>query len=644
VSEDLKGGGTPVTISGGWFPAKLVAAFCAVSAFYLPGTAAWAQPSGGPVIKADGAQTVNKYYTYPNIDIWDDAKWPMPQAKPIAKWIESHEKDARPEYVVKEKYKGIKQWVGNPDYAWKTDSITDPEVIAELTRMGLHTELREGGGIQIIITPEKVLADKDRKVPVVIVPHVITKWDPFWAMQTLAHFKKYNELLAQHGDFILDYFILDKSLAGNGQSASGNGGAHADTKHIYLDVSPFAEQGTKIASVPGLNWSDDAGKKVDPDAQVEHVASVPVLNIAGKTATGPNFSLSPRYRGQFPGIDVPFNEQLVVHSPFGQHWMEGVSFAHAHPGDDDPAIQEHFEQMGLVGGVADYKGKRYFFYSPRIAAEQHRNLPLILLNTEVGYANPYGISDAYGRYLDWFKLAARGDLNVLVFNLQGGAVFGGAAPMDAAYDLIKELEKTNPIDPSRIYVTGHSHAGHETREFAYRHPDMVAAAAPLGNSAGIAAPPYSHEAIVGDDQRIEAWSKIDMPLITLGAVGELMSPHTTPSLIMPNYDLFIEAWQRRLKASHAPMQSREQIMAAEHSKDYVTRLFGLPNNGSSLQVIDGVEHYIIDLKNADGRDHMRFVAIDNIFHTPTPTMPQLAWTFMSRFARDQKTGKVIELY
>jgi hypothetical protein len=117
-----------------------------------------------------------------------------------------------------------------------------------------------------------------------------------------------------------------------------------------------------------------------------------------------------------------------------------------------------------------------------------------------------------------------------------------------------------------------------------------------------------------------------------------------PSSILNDYDLFIEAWQRRLQASRCPMKSREEIMAAERSEDYVTRLYGIPNDGSLLQVIDGVEHYIIDIKNIDGRKHLRIVGIENMVHTPEPTMPMVAWTFMRRFARDQKSGKVIELF
>ena len=135
-----------------------------------------------------------------------------------------------------------------------------------------------------------------------------------------------------------------------------------------------------------------------------------------------------------------------------------------------------------------------------------------------------------------------------------------------------------------------------------------------------------------------------MPVITIGAASEVMSPHTMPSSILNDYGLFVEAWQRRLAASGAPMKTREEIVAAESSDDLATRLFGLPNDGSEIQVVDGVTHYAIDVRNRAGRKHLRIVAVDNMVHAPEPTMPMIAWAFMSRFARDQQTGAVIELY
>ena len=637
----------------GWLRGRVAAVICLALAFSSGGPALPAQTSGGTAagapsgytVPGTAARTVNayKYFTYPNFDLWNagagrENKVPASQ---IGAWIISHQKVTPGEYVVKDKYKGITNFVGNPDYTWKTENITDPDVIDPLIRKGLRVDIREGGGFYIVVAPEKAIADQTKRVPIVYVPYVLEKKDVFWAMNILVHFRKYNDLCAQRGDFIIVYDLIEKSAAGRAGGIpntiidTADDAYRGDYKRIFLDTSVFAENGAKIADVPNLDWSDENGTKADPDKEIEHLGFIPVLNVAGKWTGRPGGG------GFGAGGGKPnpyFDPQRLVHGMLGEHRMEGMSVAHNFGKDTDPSVKAYFDQMGLVFSQHDYQGERWIIFSPRQAVEEHKKLPLVLILSEVNYYDEYGISTAYTSFLDYFRLAAEGDLNILLFARET------PEGMDHAYDIIKDAEKTYPIEPSRIYVTGHSHNGHLSREFAYRHPDMVAAVAPLGNSSGLAAPSYSHEAVVADDQRIEAWSKIDMPIITIGAAGEELSPHTMPSLILNDYNLFIEAWQRRLKASRCPPETREEIMAAEHSSDYVTHLYGLPNSGSSLQVIDGLEHYIIDVKNVDGKTHLRIVGIENMIHMAEPTMPMVAWTFMRRFARDQQTGKVIELY
>jgi hypothetical protein len=584
----------------------------------------------------------NRYLTYPGIELWDPAEWESSRAKagPILTWITSHQKDARAEYKIKDKYRGIQDFAGHPDYTWKTANITDPNVIAPLARMGLHIDAQEQGGVVVLfVAPDKVLADRTHRAAVLIVPYVVTQMDPFWAMNTLIHYRKYNELVAKRGDFSIVYVVMDKSAAGRTLALGSIFDKaydiyHGDSRRIYFDVSVFKDNNAKVADVPGLDWSDDNGKRRDPDAEIEQLGSIPVLNVAGRWIAKPS-----------PGVGLAalreglrYDPQRVIHGVLGQRIMEGASFVYHHGKDGDPAIKAYFEQMGLVGGERDFQGERYFLFSPRQAMEVGGKLPLVLVVAEVYRYQEYASSDIYAQFLDYFRLAAQGNLNVMFF--------AGETPetTDVAYDIIKAAEKAFPIDPSRIYVTGHSHNGHLAREFAYRHPDMVAAVAQLGNTPGLAAAAYSHEAVVPDDERIKAWSTIDMPIVVIGAASEVTSPHTMRSSWINDYNLFTEAWQRRLTASRIPMKTRQEIMAAERSDDYVTRLFGLPNDGSWLQVIDGVEHYMIDIKNADGRKHLRIVGIDNMVHTTEPTMPMVSWAFMSRFARNQKTGAIVELY
>jgi hypothetical protein len=632
-----------------YFVARSLVLLCAAFAITSQGTLRGqatpephAEAASAPAFSGPSAGLTNMYFTYPGIELWDASRWTAGKAKaaPLAQWITSHEKGTHADYEVKDKYKNITNFVGNPDYNWKTESITDPDVIAPLTRAGLRVDIREGGGLAIFVAPQKIMADKSHKVPMLLVPHVVDKMDVFWAMNTLVHFSRYNELCAQRGDFIIVYVIIEKAAVDR-QSPLNNTAIETasdvyrgDYKRLYLDLSVFTENNLKVDDVSGLAWTDDAGKTVDIDARIEHLGFIPVLNVAGVWASKPSSGINITH----PRTDIRYDPQRIIHGMIGEHWMEGIRFQYDHGKDNDPAIKAHFDEMGLVMGEHHTRGERWLFFSPKQAVEENKKLPLVLVLLETYDFNEYAVSTAYAEYLDYFKLAAEGDLNVLFFALESPDT------MDLAYTIIKEAEKSYPIDPSRVYVTGHSHNGHLAREFAYRHPDMVAAAAPLGNSSGLAAPAYSHEAVVADDQRIQEWSKIDMPIVTIGAVSEVTSPHFTPSSILNDYNLFIEAWQRRLTASRCPMKSREEIMAAEHSDDYVTRAFGLPNDGSSLQMIDGVQHYIIDIKNVDGRKHLRIVGVDNMIHTPEPTMPMVGWTFMRRFARDQTTGKVIELY
>jgi len=637
----------PIAIS--WL-SKFTVVLCAAFAIHLGSAELKAQslassnvsgPLEGTIQNPSVAPpSANGYFTYPGFELWDMAKWAGDKAKvaPVVAWITTHEKGTHADYVVKDQYQGIQDFVGHPDYTWKTENITDLDVTEPLARMGLRVDTREGGGFQVFVAPEKVLADKTHKVPILLVPHVLDKKDVFWAMNTLVHFRKYNELCAQRANFIIVYLVMDKSEAGRGAMVGNvidvaSDVYRGDFQQFYLDVSVYQENATKIVDTPGLAWSS-GGKKRDPDAEIEHLGFIPVLNVAGMWMTK-----SPMVMGlSRPRSDIRHDPKRIVHGMLGKHLMEGVRFLYEHGKDNDPEIKAYFDQMGLVLSDSNFRGERWLMFSPRHAVEQGNKLPLVLVLSEVYPYDEYSISTAFASYHDYFDLAAAGELNLMFFARETPET------MDLAYDIIKEAETTYPIDRSRIYVTGHSHNGHLSREFAYRHPDMVAAAAPLGNSSGLAAPAYSHEAVVADDQRIEAWSKIDMPIITIGAASEVTSPHTMPSSILNDYDLFIDAWQRRLKASRCPMKTREEIVGAERSDDYVTRLFGLPNDGSSLQVVDGLEHYIIDIKNLDGKKHLRIVGIENMVHSPEPTMPMVSWEFMRRFARDQKTGKVIELY
>jgi PKD repeat protein len=79
--------------------------------------------------------------------------------------------------------------------------------------------------------------------------------------------------------------------------------------------------------------------------------------------------------------------------------------------------------------------------------------------------------------------------------------------IDIYIEMIEDLIARYPIDPNRIYVTGHSHGGHTTRLLITERPDLFAAASP-----GSASPILfmNHPSIVADN----------VPIWQMGAVND----------------------------------------------------------------------------------------------------------------------------
>jgi len=65
---------------------------------------------------------------------------------------------------------------------------------------------------------------------------------------------------------------------------------------------------------------------------------------------------------------------------------------------------------------------------------------------------------------------------------------------------------------------------------------------------------------------------------------------------------------------------------------------------SSVRILDGFRHYIGDVRDTNGHYYLRMVGHENMPHLPTPAMLNLAWEFMSRFARNLNTGEIRELW
>lgn len=55
-----------------------------------------------------------------------------------------------------------------------------------------------------------------------------------------------------------------------------------------------------------------------------------------------------------------------------------------------------------------------------------------------------------------------------------------------------------------------------------------------------------------------------------------------------------------------------------------------------------VKHFELDYTNREGINALRFIAIENAPHNPTPMLPWLTWQYFKKFRRDTQTGCIIE--
>ena len=72
------------------------------------------------------------------------------------------------------------------------------------------------------------------------------------------------------------------------------------------------------------------------------------------------------------------------------------------------------------------------------------------------------------------------------------------------------------------------------------------------------------------------------------------------------------------------------------------KLFGACGEAEDAEEHYGVKHDVMNCFNDDGINAMRFIAIENAPHNPTPALPRLVRNYFKKFRRDSKTGKLIQ--
>ena len=589
---------------------------------------------------------MNTEYGYPNIDLWENI--PIAGSNAIETLVRQlgelpearGDIDSHPAYQADRKTIKL-----SPSYHYKAGCIDEPDTIKDLTSRGLHYKSMELGATRwIVIVPTDVYEKQNEKLPLLLVFHKEDYNDPYWAMKTLEKYRAYNDRAAENKDRTIIYIVSNNAPANtfSGIITEGLQNYCGDKKRLYIDLSGLKENQVTLKQIESFIYTtEDGADSMDPDSSIEMFDGIPVLNFCGRWA-------APwRPHPLEASGDGTVNREWIMHSELGRKILEARLFASGYKSPKDTRVLTYWREMGLDYTARAVFGERWIIFTP--AKTSLKKLPVVVCLHEINEPDDHGIIVAFATYRGFCEIAAQGDCAVIFFAMESPAL------NDMIVDILKDASCAYPIDLSRVYITGHSHNGHFAQEFARRNPNIIACVAPYGNSPGLPNPEVSHEAVKVDDERAVKMENTDMPtciicgckevgcLVPVNKAGHSSEPGINVEGYASSAEGKIAMWNRRLKAERCPQQSVEDVMAAAGSSDKATRALGFPSDHTETIYIDGFEHYIADIKNVDGRYHFRVVAIENMPHMVGPTMHQVAWNYMRRFARNLETGEVVEM-
>lgn len=576
---------------------------------------------------------MNKFYRYPNMELWNSGFWKskLGAADPLFQWIQEHNTADDGGFISPD----CEDPLALPEYRRKTKCVDLPSVKDYWTARGLsYNSLEQGQKLWISITPAE--RQDQSRLPMLVVPVHQDYSDPWWAMKTIAANEPILEVAAKSRDFVLVFLVTqgcdtDRIYCGILQEAMVL--YRCDMARVYLDVRVALDQGVTLKSISGFRWVDQRGDPLDPDASVERfsVLEIPVLNIGGRW--GNRDSLNRSLVMEHGMNNGTFDRDWYIHSSMGKHTMEGIVLEYQHEAADSDEIRATWKSLGLKVGDHETEGERWMVLCPR---ESQGKLPVMVIMQEVYRGNDHLAVTAQGTFYSFAQIAGQGECALLFFALEHPDA------NDLLTKILPEMARLYPVDLSRVYLTGHSHNGYFALHFAIRNPRLVAGVATMGNPMALEPPEERGEPVLAyNDQQVELLSQVDMPLINLCGYCERAGRVPQNS---DDYTRWIRNIQRRLKASRCRVRSEEEIRNAKGCSDQAQRKLGIPADHSETVWHDGVEHYIVDINNIEGKHHLRLVSSENIPHMPTPYTQEMAWSFLRRFARDQKTGKILELY
>lgn len=579
---------------------------------------------------------LNKSYQYDNIGIWDIDAWKGRESVlyPLAMWLEENNG-----HIVRGKGECEKR-PDAPKFA-KTNTFIYPDVVEKLDEMGItfrHDGL--GGQWWIMLAPKSVGRGGNRHPKFLLILHDADYSNPYWAMETMDYYRDYIRMAAEEEICILICATdgKDEDCLYSNVLCEMHAIFHVELDELYVDVSSVYKDGKALKDIPGFTYQDLDGNVIEnPDSAVVKLGKlgVPVLNFTNRwynrISHTFNVARSPKYSHPC------FDREKLIHSETGREMAEGFLLEHDAFYGDDEVMQRFWRQRGLRFERHDCQGEQWISVAPECCyGAVDSKLPAFFIYQEVTRCDDFQELIAVANYRRFFELAGNGECIVVFFALET------AEDNELMNEVITDALTSYSIDEKRIYIVGHSHNSRFAQIFAYNHPDRIAGLGILNGSHGLQDPRRPGGDIVIEEDEIGRMSTFDMPQIIINGYAE--SDFTAENVDKHGgEETAIACWNNRLRACRCPEKSKNEVSEARRNGSVVERKLGITADRTDVVYVYGHDAYIADIKNIDGKWHLRCVTLENMPHMITPQMPDMIFNYLRRFVRE-KDGSITELF
>lgn len=567
----------------------------------------------------------NKSYTYPDMFLWQDETYRgcMNEAGPVF-------------LKIQELIEQDRKTSGKIDYfPGRTDLTSDTvnrmpyftDYLEQWKKRGMHFSC--SGMMGLVMAPTAIKEHRIHEADILYIPYAADWNDPHEGMNLLAENEDVLEIAARE-NILVQFADCQSSFHGAmlEKIIESQGTFRLSYNPIYLDISILVQHGMPLADIHGID------KSTWPEPQI--LAGRTVVDISDKLALTQTHqhNISQIYRRNQPDWDFDRH----IRSMAAKRQAEGMRLEYDYHDSHSPGMDDFWEQRGIRYEDHRFDNEWYITLTPESAFEMPpQSLPLLLVMKEPRTACPASTQTAFQFYYDFIEICARGEFMMVFFALETPEDNDQILP-----GIVEEVLKNYPVDPTRVYITGQSHNGYYALEFYRRHPKMIAAAAtlcdPVGLQVGAVIDYYKSKA----SEMVASFREYDFPLIDIN--GNLENSYRKENRTPEKVEEDIFYFQNRLAAWKIPPRNREEILSARKSGDYATRMNGVPADRTEVRYMMGMEAYLSDYRNENGKWYFRYVSLENTPHMIMPQMAELSWEYIRRFARNNETGETIELY